>query len=354
MPGVAFVLIGAGTPAWVWFAPAGRASTASSTPSAWSRTSRWRRRSRSAAAPGGCPGGELRDPLAGSPVSLRGWLSPIGGDRVANVRVVARFARRGRVSVEPPSLIVRDPLDLARAVRRGAGRPDEVLVLPRTERVQLARPGSWRALTRNAGRSPGEPLAAVEVDGLRPYRPGTPASRIHWPALARGAGLLERRLRADGDTRPLVVLDARGAGPASSSTPPSVPPRRWRSSWRASGGCACCCRGSGGRSTSTPTWVAGRRPTSGWRWSRAGPSAAPALASGARRGRLFYVAAQPHRPARRRRSSAGCHGIGVLVLPTGAVPTALPGSPMRSRSPAAAGSSIGRSATRSPARERAA
>ncbi len=48
------------------------------------------------------------------------------------------------------------------------------------------------------------------ADGLRPYRPGTPASRIHWPALARGAGLLERRLHADGEELPLVVLDTRG------------------------------------------------------------------------------------------------------------------------------------------------
>ena len=55
-----------------------------------------------------------------------------------------------------------------------------------------------------------EPMGATEVDGLRPYRQGTPASRIHWPALARGAGLLERRLRADTDSRPLVVVDARG------------------------------------------------------------------------------------------------------------------------------------------------
>jgi uncharacterized protein (DUF58 family) len=53
----------------------------------------------------------------------------------------------------------------------------------------------------------------VDIDGLRPYREGTSASRIHWPALARGAGLLERRLLPDSDTRPLVVLDARGAGP---------------------------------------------------------------------------------------------------------------------------------------------
>src|SRR5205807_7539470 len=58
-----------------------------------------------------------------------------------------------------------------------------------------------------------DPLAAVDIDGLRPYRHGTSASRIHWPAFARGAGLLERRLRADSDMRPLVVLDARGSGP---------------------------------------------------------------------------------------------------------------------------------------------
>jgi uncharacterized protein (DUF58 family) len=54
-------------------------------------------------------------------------------------------------------------------------------------------------------------VAAVEIDGLRPYRRGTPASRIHWPALARGAGLLERRLRVDGEETSMVVLDARGS-----------------------------------------------------------------------------------------------------------------------------------------------
>ena len=40
--------------------------------------------------------------------------------------------------------------------------------------------------------------AEVELDGVREHRPGTPASRIYWPALARGAGLMERRLRARG------------------------------------------------------------------------------------------------------------------------------------------------------------
>src|ERR1700760_3397123 len=208
VPGLALTFMGLATPAWISIAARGARverqlhsdrvveeepleATIEVTRGAWV-----------------LPGGELQDPLAGSPVSLRGWLSPLTGDSTANVRVVARFARRGRVTVEPPSLVVHDPLELACSVRRAATGADEILVLPRTERVHwlgrdLARPDP------NVGRSPTEPLAAVEVDGLRPYREGTPASRIHWPALARGAGLIERRLQADGDSRPLVVLDAR-------------------------------------------------------------------------------------------------------------------------------------------------
>ena len=51
--------------------------------------------------------------------------------------------------------------------------------------------------------------AETEIDGLRPHREGAPASRIHWPALARGAGLMERKLISEADSRPLVVLDPR-------------------------------------------------------------------------------------------------------------------------------------------------
>ena len=43
-------------------------------------------------------------------------------------------------------------------------------------------------------------------------REGSPASRIHWPALARGAGLMERKLISEADSRPLVVLDPRAPG----------------------------------------------------------------------------------------------------------------------------------------------
>jgi uncharacterized protein (DUF58 family) len=160
----------------------------------------------------GLPGAAVLDSLAGRPVSIRTPMSLITGGRTASVRIVARFPRRGIRRIEPPALIVADALELARVVRVSPSPAQELLVLPRTERVRWA-PGAGERWRRAAGMASVEPLGATEVDGLRPYRHGTPASRIHWPALARGAGLLERRLRADTESRPLVVVDSRGAGP---------------------------------------------------------------------------------------------------------------------------------------------
>ena len=51
--------------------------------------------------------------------------------------------------------------------------------------------------------------AETEIDGLREHREGSPASRIHWPSVARGAGMMERKLISEADSRPLVVLDPR-------------------------------------------------------------------------------------------------------------------------------------------------
>ncbi len=160
----------------------------------------------------GLPGAAVLDPLAGKPVLLYAPMSLLSGSQSASVRIVARFARRGIRRIDPPTLVVSDALELARVVRVSPSPPQELLVLPRTERVRWA-PGAGEKWRRAAGVASVEPMGATDVDGLRPYRQGTPASRIHWPALARGAGLLERRLQADTDSRPLVVLDARGAGP---------------------------------------------------------------------------------------------------------------------------------------------
>jgi uncharacterized protein (DUF58 family) len=155
----------------------------------------------------GLPGAEVRDPLAGSPLLLR------GGDRAATIRIIARFDRRGVRTLVPPALLIRDPLGLSE--RRGSclSPGQQVLVLPRTERVRWLSGEGARRLEAPSTQSRSNAILAVEVDGLRPYQSGTPASRIHWPALARGAGLLERRLRADEDFRPLVILDSRGEVP---------------------------------------------------------------------------------------------------------------------------------------------
>ncbi len=87
---------------------------------------------------------------------------------------------------------------------------DEVLVLPSVEPVRAPGGGTGDAGGFLAGLGL---VAAMEVDGLRPYRQGTPGTRIHWSSLARGAGLMERRLRPETDERPLLVLDGRVADP---------------------------------------------------------------------------------------------------------------------------------------------
>jgi uncharacterized protein (DUF58 family) len=147
------------------------------------------------------PGGELRDPLLSDPV-------PLGfGAARRRLRVSARFGRRGRRTLGASQVVVRDPLGLASRTLT-AGHTDEVLVLPRVEAVRPLRAGD-QGRARRRGRP--AMAAEVELDGVREHRPGTPASRIYWPALARGAGLMERRLRAESDSRPMIVLDARGA-----------------------------------------------------------------------------------------------------------------------------------------------
>jgi len=156
----------------------------------------------------GLPGAEVRDPLSGGAIAISSSRS-----REVELRVLSRFPRRGRVNLATPQLRLGDPLGLAEHVRRCPAPPQELLILPRTERISWRESGGHPERHSAGAVVTPEPTGATELDGLRHYRPGTPASRIHWPAVARGAGLLERRLLPDGDSSPLVVLDARGAGP---------------------------------------------------------------------------------------------------------------------------------------------
>lgn len=144
------------------------------------------------------PAGEVRDTLLQRPARLQ------LARRRTRVRIGARFARRGRRRLPPPSVLVTDPLGLAGAVVTASGDEDEILVLPRVEPVRAAADGSGRATAGRGLRGRG---AEADLDGLRAHRPGAPASRIAWQVYARTGELHERHMRSGGDARPLVVLD---------------------------------------------------------------------------------------------------------------------------------------------------
>lgn len=266
----------------------------------------------------GLPGAEVLDSLAGATIRLRGAAGRPASRRT-EVRVVGRFPRRGRHRLEPPALALTDPLGLVRIERPSRTGAQTLLVLPRTERVHwLARDGGY-GLDRHAGAATIEMLAALEVDGLRPYRPGTPASRISWSALARGAGLLERRLRAGRDTGPLVVLDLRGEAPADYIDAAVRAAASLTLELARRTGCELLLPGD-----RRPLQVA--RDLGAWPGAHArlaliegGPGTpAPWPSSGPRSGAIFYVAAEPGRlPARLVR---GAQAGFVLVLPVGAAP----------------------------------
>ena len=226
----------------------------------------------------------VEDPLLPEPVIVR------GGRATATVPVEARFPRRGRHRLPAPTAIVRDPLGLAERAMSG-GREDEVLVLPSVHPLRAADGGAGGSgAAGRRSRAGVAPAAEVDIDGLRPHREGAPASRIHWPAFARTGVLLERRLKPEGDTRPLVVLDPRGEDPDALDA-----------AVRAAASLCVHLAGRGGCSLLLP---GERRPSplepglSGWphlhaRLAVVEAGGAPTLAGlASRRGAIFYVAAR--------------------------------------------------------------
>ena len=158
--------------------------------------------------------------------------------------------------------------------------------------------------------------AETEIDGLRPWREGSPASRIHWPALARGAGLMERKLISEADSRPIVVLDPRA--PSS--------PEALDAAVRAAGslavhfakrtGCSLLLPGDRRATVIEPDLLASRPSTCAWRCWTTRPARRSSAAQN-RRGLVVYVAARPvdRAPRGLGRTPGGC-----LIV----VPSALP------------------------------
>src|SRR6478752_3829663 len=134
------------------------------------------------------PPGVIDEPLLAEPAQLD------AGRRRSALRIEASFGRRGRRVLEPPALILRDPLGLAERTIV-SGEPDEVLVLPRVYPVKTTAAGG--ETTGAHARMLLTAAAETEIDGLRQHVEGTPASRIHWASLAKGHGLMERKMIAE-------------------------------------------------------------------------------------------------------------------------------------------------------------
>jgi uncharacterized protein (DUF58 family) len=199
VPGVALLLLGVGSWLWVGLASQGAGIARMPGPATIEEETPYPVRLERAPGLLPPPGGELDEPLMDRPLRLN-------ASTPRRVRVDVRFGRRGRKQLEPATLTITDPLGLAaRALRSD---PAEVLVLPRVEPLGIDAQGVTSGLGREASRLSAH-AAELELDSLRPYREGAPASRIHWPTVARRGEMVERRLVADIDLRPLVVVDPR-------------------------------------------------------------------------------------------------------------------------------------------------
>lgn len=201
VPGLVLLVLGAGAGVWVGLAVRGVRVERELGPTAVQEGDPYPLVLRFAAGVLRPPGGEIDEPLLVEPLQ-------VGGRRMRTEHVEVRFGRRGRLAIEPARLVIHDPLWLAMA-ERAAGQAAELIVLPRVEPV-LAVDGSRHGGTLGEfGRPLASAASELELDHLRPYREGAPASRIHWPTVARTGELIERRLVGDQDARPVVVLDPR-------------------------------------------------------------------------------------------------------------------------------------------------
>ena len=343
VPGVAFVGLAAAAAAWVELARPRRLIRAAAAERVVEGEP-YRLRLDAVGARLPPPGGELFDSVLERPLAL-------GPRWRGSYSTELRLTGRGRRRLSPSRIELRDPLGLyCRAIE--SDPPGDLLVLPRIEPVIIAgrgAGGAWPSLLggveEGAAASRLDARAIeLEVDGLRAYRDGSPASRIHWPAVARTGELIERRLIAGADAAPLVVLDA--TRPAGSDALDAAV--------RAAASLCVHLAGRGGCGALLP---GDRRPTEvepdlrAWQHLHArfavveagGPL--PVLSRAPRSGSVFWVTAQasPRVPAQLR---GAIGGQGFLVSPAGSGSRPVfavggcegrpLGAPLRSRARAAA------------------
>ena len=301
--GSALALLGAGSAAWIaigsWGASVRRTLDRRSVMEDEPLTLRIEARS----GPLPLPPGYIDEPLLAEPAVLA------AGRRVSRLRIEASFARRGRRALAPVTLVLRDPLGLAeRAISAGEG--DEVLVLPKVLPVRTVAAGG-----EDAGAHARVLLTAAaetEIDGLRVHVEGSPANRIHGASLAKGTDIMERKLVAEADSRPLVVLDPRGARQPEDLDAAVRAAATLDVHFAKRSGCALLLPGDRRAATIEPDL--GAWPAAHVRLALLGDQAGPALSAAQnRRGLILFVSAR--RAERPPRGLGRTPGGQLLVVP---------------------------------------
>ncbi|HVM00700.1 MAG TPA: DUF58 domain-containing protein [Egibacteraceae bacterium] len=125
---------------------------------------------------------------------------------------------RGRYTVGPLSLRIRDPFGLVERVRRYPGT-DEVLVLPR---IEVLGEGITRGNHRGSEASDRRRLftSGDEFYTLREYVTGDDLRQVHWPSTAHRATLMVRQQELPWEPEAVLFCDTRarahhGTGPDS-------------------------------------------------------------------------------------------------------------------------------------------
>ena len=172
-------------------------------------------------------------PIEGEPLTLearvRGrrllaaraeWREQVGplGERVARVprrgrlHLVLDEVPRGRYALGPGSLVVDDPLGLAR-VAVAVPSAASIVVRPRVPELPtlFTDTGSWSDGGRRAGV---RRQSGLEPHGVRDYVEGEPLRAVHWPTSARRGALMVRELEDAPRDSVAIVLDTHAASQA--------------------------------------------------------------------------------------------------------------------------------------------
>lgn len=141
--------------------------------------------------------------------SARFVLRPVGAGETVTARYTLHGRHRGRFTVGPLTVRLRDPFGLVNRSQRFT-RTDEVVVYPPVWRLPPGVPLGGQTATGGEGRP--RPLASGEdLANVREYVRGDDLRKVHWRTTAHRGKLMVRQDEAPQNPQGVVALDLRAA-----------------------------------------------------------------------------------------------------------------------------------------------